>query len=83
MQQDLVKTTKTPLHVLIIGGGIGGLCLAQGLKQAGISVAAYEAEYEIEMLRYGFEAVKMSLEQPFFGSHTSEATHQPYEGAAG
>lgn len=32
----------TPLHVVIIGGGIGGLCLAQGLKQAGVSVAIYE-----------------------------------------
>lgn len=31
-----------PLHVVIIGGGIGGLCLAQGLKAAGVSVAVYE-----------------------------------------
>lgn len=29
-------------HVMIIGGGLGGLCLAQGLKKAGISVAVYE-----------------------------------------
>ena len=33
-----------PLHVVIIGAGIGGLCLAQGLKKAGISVAVYERD---------------------------------------
>ncbi|SCL45705.1 2-polyprenyl-6-methoxyphenol hydroxylase [Micromonospora citrea] len=31
-----------PPHVLIVGAGIGGLCLAQGLRRAGISVAVYE-----------------------------------------
>lgn len=31
-------------HVMIIGGGLGGLCLAQGLKKAGISVAVYERD---------------------------------------
>lgn len=31
-------------HVLIIGAGTGGLCLAHGLKQAGISVAVYERD---------------------------------------
>ena len=30
------------LHVNIMGGGIGGLCLAQGLRKAGIAVAVYE-----------------------------------------
>ena len=33
--------TRRP-HVLVIGGGIGGLCLAQGLKGAGVSVGVYE-----------------------------------------
>ncbi|MBV8337232.1 MAG: FAD-dependent monooxygenase [Alphaproteobacteria bacterium] len=32
------------LHVLIIGGGIGGLTLAQGLMQAGVSAAVYERD---------------------------------------
>jgi 2-polyprenyl-6-methoxyphenol hydroxylase-like FAD-dependent oxidoreductase len=34
--------TSPTLHVVVIGGGIGGLCLAQGLKAAGVSVAVYE-----------------------------------------
>jgi 2-polyprenyl-6-methoxyphenol hydroxylase-like FAD-dependent oxidoreductase len=29
-------------NVIVIGGGIGGLCLAQGLRKAGIDVAVYE-----------------------------------------
>jgi 2-polyprenyl-6-methoxyphenol hydroxylase-like FAD-dependent oxidoreductase len=35
--------TRT-LRVIIVGGGIGGLCLAQGLHAAGISVAVYERD---------------------------------------
>jgi 2-polyprenyl-6-methoxyphenol hydroxylase-like FAD-dependent oxidoreductase len=31
-------------HVVIVGGGLGGLCLAQGLKKAGVSVAVYERD---------------------------------------
>ena len=34
--------SSAPFHVIVIGGGIGGLCLAQGLKAAGVSVAVYE-----------------------------------------
>ena len=33
---------STSLHVIVIGGGIGGLCLAQGLKATGVSVSVYE-----------------------------------------
>src|SRR4051794_16490196 len=32
------------LRVLIVGGGIGGLCLAQGLVKAGVRVAVYERD---------------------------------------
>ncbi|NRQ33645.1 FAD-dependent monooxygenase [Nonomuraea sp. NN258] len=32
-------------HVLIIGGGIGGLTLAQGLRKAGVSTAVYERDH--------------------------------------
>jgi len=34
-------------HVLIIGGGIGGLCLAQGLKRAGVNAIVYERDRSI------------------------------------
>jgi 2-polyprenyl-6-methoxyphenol hydroxylase-like FAD-dependent oxidoreductase len=34
----------SPLRVIIVGGGIGGLCLAQGLHAAGINVAVYERD---------------------------------------
>lgn len=32
------------MHVIVIGAGTGGLCLAQGLRRAGISVAVYERD---------------------------------------
>ncbi|HWF46015.1 MAG TPA: FAD-dependent monooxygenase [Bryobacteraceae bacterium] len=41
-------------HVAIIGGGIGGLCLAQGLKKAGISVAVYERDESVSSRPQGF-----------------------------
>jgi salicylate hydroxylase len=42
--QSIVDAKPAPLHVVIIGGGIGGLTLAQGLKKSGVSVAVYERD---------------------------------------
>ncbi|MER6386076.1 NAD(P)/FAD-dependent oxidoreductase [Streptomyces sp. NPDC001250] len=58
------------LHVIIAGGGLGGLALAQGLHQAGISVAVYEKDptpafrnqgYRIRINPDGITALKAVL----------------------
>ena len=36
--------SSQPFHVIIIGAGIGGLCLAQHLKKANVSVEVYERD---------------------------------------
>ena len=36
---------KTPLRVVIIGAGTGGLCLAQGLKPNNIAVEVFERDH--------------------------------------
>jgi 2-polyprenyl-6-methoxyphenol hydroxylase-like FAD-dependent oxidoreductase len=41
-------------HVLVIGGGIGGLCLAQGLRKAGVSCAVYERERAVSDRLQGY-----------------------------
>jgi 2-polyprenyl-6-methoxyphenol hydroxylase-like FAD-dependent oxidoreductase len=38
------RIPRPDLRVIIIGAGTGGLCLAHGLKRAGIPVAAYERD---------------------------------------
>jgi 2-polyprenyl-6-methoxyphenol hydroxylase-like FAD-dependent oxidoreductase len=38
----------------IVGGGIGGLCLAQGLKRAGVGVAVYERDRTAETRQQGY-----------------------------
>ncbi len=40
------------MHVLIAGGGLSGLCLAQGLKRAGVSCAVYERDPEVRRQGY-------------------------------
>jgi 2-polyprenyl-6-methoxyphenol hydroxylase-like FAD-dependent oxidoreductase len=42
------------LHVVIIGGGIGGLCLAQGLRKAGISATVCERDQSAGFRRQGY-----------------------------
>ncbi|WP_201374674.1 FAD-dependent oxidoreductase [Ktedonobacter robiniae] len=70
-----MKTVLSPFHVLIVGGGIGGLCLAQGLKKSGISVAVYERDasaqfrhqgYRISIKEEGSQALRDCLPEPLF-----------------
>jgi salicylate hydroxylase len=57
------------MHVLIAGGGLSGLCLAQGLTRAGISCAVYERDpdlarrvgYRITMNGDGGDALERCL----------------------
>jgi 2-polyprenyl-6-methoxyphenol hydroxylase-like FAD-dependent oxidoreductase len=58
------------LDVMIIGGGIGGLCLAQGLRRAGVPVTVYERTdvrtdwlqgYRIHINPHGSRALHDSL----------------------
>uniref|UniRef100_K3WTH6 FAD-binding domain-containing protein n=1 Tax=Globisporangium ultimum (strain ATCC 200006 / CBS 805.95 / DAOM BR144) TaxID=431595 RepID=K3WTH6_GLOUD len=57
-------------HVLIIGGGIGGLCLAQGLKKHGISFTVFERDpsptyrtqgYRLRISDEGYTALETNL----------------------
>ena len=79
-----LETGKAPLHVLIIGGGLGGLCLAQGLKKAGISVAVYERDqsalfhqqgYRISLKAEGSEALRACLPTHLFQLCVATAIH--------
>ncbi|HEY4018936.1 MAG TPA: NAD(P)/FAD-dependent oxidoreductase [Pseudonocardiaceae bacterium] len=41
-------------HVIVIGAGLGGLCLAQGLRRAGIDVIVYERDTEAVARQQGY-----------------------------
>jgi 2-polyprenyl-6-methoxyphenol hydroxylase-like FAD-dependent oxidoreductase len=70
------RSKKMKKHsVAIIGGGMGGLCLANGLKKAGISVAVYERDqssdarpqgYRIHIDPRGSTALHACLPQPLW-----------------
>ncbi|HEY3261882.1 MAG TPA: FAD-dependent oxidoreductase [Pseudonocardiaceae bacterium] len=46
--------SAAPLDVLVVGGGIGGLCLANGLVRSGISVAVYERDESAQFRNQGY-----------------------------
>jgi 2-polyprenyl-6-methoxyphenol hydroxylase-like FAD-dependent oxidoreductase len=72
----------TPFHVLVIGGGLGGLCLAQGLRKSGIGVAVHERDgsarfrgqgYRIGIKQDGSHALRDCLPPQLFDLVTATA----------
>lgn len=64
------QTREQRVHVIIIGAGIGGLCLAQGLKKNGIPFTVFERDptpnyrtqgYRLRINSSGYEALKANL----------------------
>src|SRR3954454_11543824 len=71
-------------HVLIAGGGIGGLCLAHALRQAGISCAVYEAGpgigragYRLHMNALGGAALQECLPANLFELYLQTSRRTP------
>jgi 2-polyprenyl-6-methoxyphenol hydroxylase-like FAD-dependent oxidoreductase len=72
------------MHVLIAGGGLSGLCLAHGLRQAGHTVEVFERDpdhtrrtgYMLHMNAFGGEGLRTCLPDDLFELYleTSRAT---------
>ncbi|MFS7879607.1 FAD-dependent oxidoreductase [Streptomyces asiaticus] len=74
------------MHVLIIGGGTGGMCLAHGLKKAGVSVAVYERYgsrrdglygYRVGIDPTGSRALHECLRPELFDTFVATAAREP------
>ncbi|MFI7091463.1 FAD-dependent oxidoreductase [Streptomyces lydicus] len=78
-----------PLHVIIIGAGTGGLCLAQGLKRAGVSVAVYERDrtrrdglqgYRVGIDADGKRALRANLSPELYRTFLTTCAQRPRYG---
>ncbi|WP_328645122.1 FAD-dependent monooxygenase [Amycolatopsis sp. NBC_00348] len=49
-----MATARRGLRVVVIGGGVGGLCLAQGLRKAGVDVSVHERDDSIRGRNQGY-----------------------------
>ncbi|WP_328827440.1 FAD-dependent monooxygenase [Streptomyces sp. NBC_00252] len=74
------------MHGLIIGGGTGGMCLAHGLKKAGVSVAVYERYgsrrdglygYRVGIDPTGNRALKECLPPELFDTFVATCARDP------
>jgi salicylate hydroxylase len=70
------------LNVVVVGGGIGGLALAQGLHQAGVDVAVFERDrtpsdrmqgYRVHINRAGSRALHACLPPDLFHAFVATA----------
>jgi 2-polyprenyl-6-methoxyphenol hydroxylase-like FAD-dependent oxidoreductase len=70
------------LNIVVVGGGIGGLALAQGLRRAGVDVAVYERDrtptdrmqgYRVHINRAGSRALHACLPPRLFDAFVATA----------
>ena len=75
------------MKVIIIGGGTGGMCLAHGLRRAGIDVAVHERDrtrtsglhgYRVGISPNGARALKACLDPELFATFVA-TTAAPYD----
>jgi 2-polyprenyl-6-methoxyphenol hydroxylase-like FAD-dependent oxidoreductase len=77
--------TQRPLHVLIAGGGLSGLCLAQGLLKDGHTCAVFERDadlsrkrgYYLHMNADGGEALRRCLPGDLFELYAQTSRQTP------
>jgi 2-polyprenyl-6-methoxyphenol hydroxylase-like FAD-dependent oxidoreductase len=76
------------LRVIIIGAGTGGLCLAHGLKQAGITVSVYERDrtrrdglhgYRVGISPAGSQALQRCLPPELFDLFVATCARPPQQ----
>ncbi|MEU1625323.1 NAD(P)/FAD-dependent oxidoreductase [Streptomyces sp. NPDC020096] len=77
---------SSPLRVIVIGAGFGGLCLAHGLRRAGIAVDVYERDrtradglhgYRVGIDPDGARALKASLPPDLFDTFVATCARPP------
>lgn len=73
-----------PVKTLVIGAGLGGLCLAQGLRRAGLDVAVFERDrspeqhsqdYRIHLNSQGARALRRRLPPPLWDRFAAASAH--------
>lgn len=76
-----------PLKVIVVGAGTGGMCLAHGLRHAGIDVEVYERDrtrtgglhgYRVGISPNGARALKACLSPELFDTFVA-TTARPYD----
>ncbi|MFI9842966.1 FAD-dependent oxidoreductase [Nonomuraea sp. NPDC051941] len=71
------------MHVIVIGAGLGGLCLAQGLRQKNISVAVYESDDALTSRQQGYRIHIDEHGDGALAANLPERLHRLFRATAG
>ena len=78
--------SREPMEVIVIGAGTGGLCLAHGLKRAGINVNVYERDrtradglqgYRVGINPHGLASLKACLPPELYATFLATCARTP------